>query len=232
MRKIRFTVFRYFFLFAVQKLYEYVTYILFPPYCTHCKRFLSHRMVFCDECYSQIHPIASFPLHVTKKWIVQVMAVADYKKPIKQLILAKGWSDRVASYQLGQLIWERTALHTSQFDYLVPIPLHWRRFAWRGYNQAHEIAQYLAYKSGKNVVPLLKRIKPTKFQSHCTGKGRTENVNAAFQLCIKNKEKFAGKHIVLVDDLMTTGATLKAATHELIKLKPASITAVVACRVI
>jgi len=209
-----------------------VTYVIFPPYCVQCKQFLLHRDVFCGDCISKLHYIATVPLRVTKKWTVSVMAVTAYRQPLKRLILSKGWSDRIASYQLGQVIWERTSLCNLHVDYFVPIPLYWRRFAWRGYNQAHEIAHYLAQKSGKRVAPILKRVKHTKFQSSCSGQGRVENVKDVFRLCAKSKDRVAGKHIILVDDLMTTGATLKAVARELIKLKPASITAVVACRVV
>lgn len=219
-------------IFLLQKLYKYLTYILFPPYCVQCKKFLSTRSVFCEECYTQIHPIASYPLSVTKKWTISVMAVSAYQEPIKRLILAKGWSNRIASYQIGQLIWEETALHSHNFDYLIPIPLHWSRFSWRGYNQAEEIAKYLECKSGKKIISALKRVKYTTFQSSCNREKRAENVKDVFTIRLKNKKQFVDKHLMLVDDLMTTGATLKSATKELIKLKPASITAVVACRVV
>ncbi|TET06470.1 ComF family protein [Candidatus Dependentiae bacterium] len=215
-----------------RKLYEYGTYIIFPPYCAQCKKFLTQRAVFCDACFAHVDPIVSFPLCITQKWTIPVFAVSVYRNPIKRLILAKGWSNRVASYQLGQLIWERTALRNRQFDYIVPIPLHWRRFAWRGYNQSEEIACYLSRKSGKKIVSVLKRVKHTKFQSRCSGKNRHANVADVFQVYVKDRAQFVGKHLVLVDDLMTTGATLKAATRELIKLKLASVTAVVACRVV
>lgn len=219
-------------IFCLHKIYDVIIYVIFPPYCAQCKRFLSCRDVFCADCFLKLHPIATIPLHITKKWTVPVIAVTAYRQPLKRLILAKGWSERIASYQLGQVIWERTPLHNLNVDYFVPIPLHWRRFAWRGYNQADEIAHYLAQKSGKKVASILKRFKHTKFQSGCSGQERLENVKDVFRLCVRNQDHFTGKHIILVDDLMTTGATLKAGARELIKLKPASITAVVACRVV
>ena len=215
-----------------KKIYSFVTYIFFPPFCAQCKIFLKSRDVFCPDCWQQVDSIATIPLSVTKKWIVPVFAASHYQKPLKRLILAKGWSDRAACYQLGQVVWQKTDLKNIDFDYLVPIPLHWRRYAKRGYNQAEEIASYLSCKSSKKITPVLKRVKATKFQSSCTREKRQQNVSDSFKLCVSDKEKYKNKHFVIVDDLMTTGATLKAAVKELSKLKPASIRAVVVCRVV
>lgn len=213
------------------KLYDFVAFAVYPPYCVQCRKFLGKRSVFCDDCMLSIQPIVTVPLHVTKKWIVPVIAVSAYKEPLKRLILAKGRSDYVAAYHLGQLIWERTSICNATIDYIVPIPLYWRRYARRGYNQAEQIAQFLAKKSGGLVSKKLKRMKNTKFQSQCNGKERASNVRDSFSLFVKGKNQFKNKHILLVDDLMTTGSTLSSAVRELIKSNPASITAVVACRV-
>jgi len=216
----------------LKDLYVLLSYIVYPPFCAQCRKFLKKRDVFCAECRLQIHPIASYPLHVTKKWTVPVLAVSDYTDPLKKMILSKGWSDRNSSNQLGQIIWEQTHVCNLEFDYVVPVPLHWRRYAWRGYNQAEEIAHVIAHKSGKKVVNILKRVKHTKFQCSCTGEGRAHNVLNSIQLSVSDKNRYAGKRFIIVDDLMTTGATLNVAVREIIKLKPASICAVVACRVL
>jgi len=212
--------------------YTFATNLVYPPTCAACKKWLPRRTVFCPVCYAQIQPIASLPLHLTKKWTIPVLAIADYRAPIKQLILAKSWSNIAATRQLAELIWYETTLRYHPFDHLVPIPLHWTRYARRGYNQAHEIAHYLSRKSGTSVSNLLKRHRYTPFQSSCSKEGRSENVRGAFALTDASAKLYTGKNLVLVDDLMTTGATLTAAARELTKLKPASITAVVACRVI
>ena len=216
----------------LKKIYFLITYIFFPPFCAQCKIFLKNRDVFCKDCWSEVQPIATLTFPVTKKWQVPIFAVSDYQKPLKRLILSKGWSDRAACYQLGQVVWQKTDLKNIDFDYLIPIPLHWRRYAKRGYNQAEEIASYLSRKSGKNIALVLKRVKATKFQSSCTREKREQNVCDSFKLCVSDKEKYKNKHFIIVDDLMTTGFTLKAAVKELSKLNPASIRAVVVCRVV
>lgn len=219
-------------LFLLYKLYDFAIYIIYPPYCAYCKKFLDARTVFCEECITQIKPIVTTCLSVTKKWRIPVIALSAYKKPLSKLILAKGQSDRTAAYQLGQLLWERTSVRRLTIDYIIPIPLHWSRYARRGYNQSSQIANYLAQRSGSTVYNVLKRVRNTKFQSRCNGHERFSNVSGAFCLQGRNMSIFHDKHIMLVDDLMTTGSTSCAAVRELIKLRPASITVVVACKVI
>jgi len=217
---------------VIKQLCNYVVNLIAPPYCAYCRDFLKIESVFCNSCHKKIIPVVSISLQITKTKAIKVFAVSDYKEPIKPLILAKGWSNIVASKQLGQLIWQLTYFNNIPCDVLVPIPLHWMRFSWRGYNQAYEIAKELSKKSGKPVEQLLKRTKYTAHQSKLKHDKRAENVKNIFAINGSEKNKYQDKHIVLVDDLMTTGATLRAAAKELYKLKPASINTVVACRVV
>jgi len=137
----------------------------------------------------------------------------------------------VSSRQLGQLVWDMTYVKNSHFDFIVPIPLHWTRFARRGFNQSYEMAKVIGKKSGKPVVKLIRRIRITKYQASLSQSMRAENVKKAFILKGKQLNLYQGKHLLLVDDLLTTGSTVMAVARELYKLKPASITVVVACRV-
>ena len=122
-------------------------------------------------------------------------------------------------------------MSTLDFDYIIPIPLHWTRYAKRGYNQAEEMAYIISRHSAKPVAHLLKRSKRTPFQSLLPFEKRTQNVADAFKIISENP-MYVGKKFLIVDDVMTSGATLKAAVKQLRTLKPALITAVVACRVV
>ena len=114
---------------------------------------------------------------------------------------------------------------------IVPIPLHWTRYIARGYNQAFEIASVLALKSKKPVISCLRRVRKTEYQAVLSAEHRKKNIQMAFSV-MKNPEYIEGKHILLVDDLMTTGATLQEATKILLKYKPKKISVVVAARVV
>jgi predicted amidophosphoribosyltransferase len=76
------------------------------------------------------------------------------------------------------------------------------------------------------------RVKNTLFQFELASSLRGSNLKGAFALNCKDKSLYEGKHILLVDDLLTTGSTIREATKVLLQLKPRKITVVVACRVI
>lgn len=206
--------------------------IIAPPFCAYCKKFLSKRMIFCIDCSQMIDPIVSVKIALTKSESMIVMAVSEYKEPLKSLVLAKSWGDIIASKQLAQLIWQNTYFKHMPCDYLVPIPLHWMRYAKRGYNQSQEIAHGLAGYNQSEVANILSRTKNTPFQSSIAYDKRLDNVKKVFALKKIYASMYHNKHIVLVDDLMTTGATLASAAKILLPLKPASISAIVACRVV
>ena len=91
-------------------------------------------------------------------------------------------------------------------DALVPVPLtRWRRFK-RGYNQAEMLAQGMSEVTGLPVVSLLKRTKNRKPQSTLKGEARIKNAEGIYEATIP--DEWRGKRLVLVDDVMTTGATL------------------------
>jgi len=209
----------------------FITSILSPPACAFCYTLLNKQSVLCDVCLNNIDPIVSHTLSVTSRLEVKVYALSAYKNPLKRLILAKQYGNRAVSKQLGNLIWFQSLISYADFDYIVPIPLHWRRYARRGYNQAETMAEEIARLSGKPVANILRRVKATEFQAGLNVKARHENVKEAFALKVAHHD-YKNKKILLVDDLMTTGSTLKQASKTLLTLKPLSIAACVVCRVV
>ena len=202
-----------------------------PPACSYCHVPLQLRAVYCASCEARLEPVVSLVLPVTKTKSVTVFAACAYKNPAKQLVLAKMWSDVIATSHMARLIWERTPLARIACDVLIPVPLHWTRRVKRGFNQSEEIALALSKISKTPVALLLKRVQRTKFQSALSADKRHENVASAFALT-KNAHLYQGKHLVIVDDLFTTGATALAMAKLLYTVKPASISIVVACRVV
>jgi len=213
-------------------LYQIFIDFLSPPCCSYCKEYLDQRVVFCAPCNAKLQSVVTIMMPITATKSIKVFAAASYQEPIKSLIMAKSWSDSIASAHLGQLMWERTDLKSVHFDFLIPVPLHWTRRTKRGFNQAQEIAAMIAKKSGTTVAPIVKRSKRTPFQSVLKPTQRLANVADAFTLKKVDAALYKDKHLVIVDDLLTTGATVRAVAKVLCELKPASITVVVASRVI
>ncbi|WP_372846135.1 ComF family protein [Pontiella sp.] len=100
------------------------------------------------------------------------------------------------------------------FDLIVPVPLYHVRRRARGYNQSAVLAQELAKRIGCQTIPsMLRRIRPTATQTNLTAPMRLSNVHNAFQ---SRREKWlAGRRVLLVDDVMTTGATVNACAKAL-----------------
>jgi len=203
-----------------------------PCICAYCKKFLSTTDIFCDECKNKIFRVVSKKIDITPSVCVTVFAISDYKDPLRKLILAKSWSDSLSSYQMGHMLWEMLPLQQLDCDIVVPIPLHWTRYAWRGFNQAHEIARVISKKKNISLSHVLKRTKKTEYQSALASALRGPNLKSAFTLNDAYVKNCADKHILLIDDLMTTGSTVRAAAKTLLAAKPRKITVAVVCRVI
>jgi ComF family protein len=88
------------------------------------------------------------------------------------------------------------------FDATVPVPLYWRRRLQRGFNQAELLARGLSRRTGIPVVKALGRVRPTPTQAGLSNSARRQNVAKAFR-----SRSVQGKRILLIDDVMTTGAT-------------------------
>lgn len=109
-------------------------------------------------------------------------------------------------------------------DIIIPVPLHVTRFAERGYNQSELLAKSLAKRFGKILDPnSLRRIKPTPSQTGLNILQREENVRGAFKLTRSGYSKLKGKRILIVDDVITTGATMASIGRELIEAEPKEV---------
>jgi len=105
-----------------------------------------------------------------------------------------------------------------KFDYLVPVPLHFYRENWRGFNQAEEIALVVGKKMKVEVLNALTRKRKTKQQSLILDrKEREKNVKKAFTIRKEIGKRLKGKKILLVDDVFTSGADMRECTRVLKK---------------
>jgi ComF family protein len=143
---------------------------------------------------------------------------------LRELVLGFKFGGRLGQGRLlaGFLAeaWQRAAarpgpggMDAGRPDCLVPVPLHPRRLAWRGFNQSLELARFLGREMGRPVcVRGLARVRYTTPQSQLPGSQRLTNLVGAFAA---DRELVADRHVLLIDDVMTTGATVDTAARAL-----------------
>jgi ComF family protein len=131
-----------------------------------------------------------------------------YDGMLRQLIhLYKYRKVRTLAGPLGDLLL-RALPRDEAFDCVTPVPLHWRKRWQRGFNQADLLARYVAAHTGIPRTRLLRRPRSTASQAGLSNTGRRSNVSAAF-VC-RRPDRAAGRKILLIDDVMTTGSTAAA----------------------
>jgi ComF family protein len=155
------------------------------------------------------------------------VAAASYEAPFDRLVLGLKYGATLAYAPLfaGMLHRLLIARDLDEFDLLMPIPLSRDRLALRGFNQTVEIARPLARRLGKPLdTGAVLRIGRTVPQAALRFDARRRNVRGAFAVVDAHRHRLAGKRIAVVDDVMTTGATLDEFART---LKRAGATAVI-----
>lgn len=202
--------------------------VFFPRYCVVCgKRLCKEEDGLCITCYSLLPRTKMHlsPGNVMEKnfWgrlpIERATAFLFYSKGgdvSKLLYELKYYGNRELGFILGKCMAEE--MKESGFfqgiDAIVPVPLHPKKKRSRGYNQSEVLAKGISSILDIPIVDdVLKRNQNTTTQTHKSRFGRWMNVDEAFECC--NAEKIKGKHILLLDDVVTTGATIVACSDAL-----------------
>jgi ComF family protein len=118
-------------------------------------------------------------------------------------------------------------------DVLVPVPLHWKRGWSRRYNQSGALARVIERQTGvKLSSEALRRVRPTQQQIGLSRKERASNVQGAFKVAADRQSLIHGRRVVLIDDVLTSGATVDACARALLRAKAASVDVLVFARVV
>jgi ComF family protein len=190
--------------------------VILPPICHRCGSPLHDHegtsnlaeksgLFRCDRCRTQTSPLDGR------------CAYAFHAGPLREAIHQLKYEDlRALAVPLGRLMargWDRLRPPNGNVDVIVPIPLHPTRQRQRGYNQAALLARELGSALGLVVAEdVLIRIKATAPQVELDAAGRRANVRNAFRTV---DGRLAGKRVLIVDDVATTGSTLEAAADAL-----------------
>ncbi len=210
---------------------------LFPPRCPVCTAGVTMQGTLCAECWKDMHFITDPMCHrcglpfeygmgpellcgrcmETPPAFTRAVSVCRYDDKSRPQVLAFKFRDRTQLAPLfGEWLARVATPFATQADIIVPVPLHYRRLLMRRYNQAALLALALANLSGLPVLPnTLQRKKPTPAQSGLSRKGREDNLRGAFTVPRPKRSHIKGKAVLLVDDVMTTGATLNACARVL-----------------
>ncbi len=165
--------------------------------------------------------------------ISRTRAACVYDEHSRDLILKLKHADRTDLAPLFARWLSRAAAELLEgADLICPVPLHRRRLLARRYNQAAEIARPLSKSAKAAYAPgLLVRARATPTQGGKSGRGRRENMRNAFAVPKRAVARVAGKRILLVDDVLTTGATAEACARALLRAGAAAVDLAVVARV-
>ena len=156
----------------------------------------------------------------------------DAPQPLRDSLLRfKYERDLRAGKALAALAAQHFPLAAEQYDCLIPVPLHVRRLRWRGFNQSTLLARAVARRTDTPLAPwLLHRIRPTPAQTKLTRTERRANVSGAFQA--EMSAALEDRHVLLVDDVFTSGATVEECAHTLYQNGARSVDVFTLARVI
>ncbi len=178
--------------------------VLPHPFCPTCRTFLNQSMRRCPSCLGQSSLSLNRSLGLFDPYYQTLIHYFKYKRKIS---LGKELGKR-----LGELL--KQDEFSKDYDYLMPVPLHNARERERGYNQSKILAEEI---SELTFLPLLDKVlirkKNTRDQTNLNAEERERNVRGAF--VVRDNIELKGKKIILVDDVMTTGATLKECSRVL-----------------
>src|SRR3954463_9435548 len=161
-------------------------------------------------------------------------AAVRYDDVARTLVHALKYQDRTdLAPAMGRWMARAGRELLAEADVLVPVPLHWRRGWSRRYNQSGALARVIERHSGVRVISnALRRIRPTAQQIGLSRAQRAANVQGAFRVAPEQSHQIAGRRVVLVDDVLTSGATTDACARALLRAKAAQVDVLVFARVV
>jgi ComF family protein len=238
---------------AMRAVFGLAVDVALPQLCASCREPVGSDGL-CPACWSRISFIAPpycerlgipFP-YDPGPGVLSMEAIADppaYRRArvavrfddvARALVHALKYGDRLdLAPMMGR--WMATAGRslTAEADALIPVPLHWRRYWARRFNQSALLAEAIGKASGVPVVlGALKRVKATPQQVGLSQSARALNVQGAFRVSPAGKAAVAGRRLILVDDVITTGATLDACARALLRAGAADVSALAFARVV
>ncbi len=211
---------------------------LLPPLCQMCAEPVGEPATLCPRCWKKIRFISApfcarcgmpfdFPVEegtlcgpclADPPPYATARAVLLYDEDSRKIILGFKHGDRTyAAKALAAWMHRASGPLLAEAGALIPVPLHRARLFQRRYNQSALLAQEIGLLAGKPVMlHALRRIRETESQGHMKRKERRKNVSGAFDVAKKYQSGIRGKTVLLIDDVLTTGATVEECSRVLL----------------
>ncbi len=239
---------------AARAIFRAVLDTALPPLCPSCREPLGDGAGLCASCWSQLSLIE--PPYCARLGIPftydpgpgllsmeamahppaydRARAAVRYDEVARRLVLAFKFADRLDfAPMMGRWMARAGSELLTDADALMPVPLHWRRLWARRFNQAAALCGAISQISGVPVLhDVLKRVRATPQQVGLSKAQRTDNVQGAFRVPDADKAAVAGRRIVLVDDVLTSGATVDTCARALLRAGAAHVDVLVFARVV
>jgi ComF family protein len=237
---------------AVHSALRRVLDLALPPLCAACREPVEGRGL-CPACWSKLSFITrpycerlGTPfVYDPGPGILSMEAIADppaynraraavrFDEISRALVHALKYGDRLdLAPMMGRWIGQAGRELLAEADALVPVPLHWRRLWARRFNQSAMLAAAVSRQTGVPIAAgALKRVKPTAQQVGLSRTERAANVQGAFRVPGDGKAGVTGRRLVLIDDVLTSGATVDGCARALLRAGAANVDVLVFARV-
>jgi len=209
--------------------------VFFPSHCISCQNIIRRNSLFCHDCFIKLQfitepkcKICSYPFEIEipdmsslcgkclikKPSFDKLVTIFSYNHIIRKAITSLKYHDQTfLSKKLAILLKEKAKNEIDNCDIIAAIPLHLNRLRKRKFNQASIIAKNLS--KNKFIPDLIWRVKDTTPQVSLRKKQRKSNLKRAFLVNKKYRTFLKNKKILLIDDVITTGATIENCAREL-----------------
>lgn len=222
-------------------MFRRLIHLLFPQQCLHCQKIVEQKFL-CDDCFKTIRFTDDHLYPTSCQCYMRLSGELNIKMGMSMCFFSKDTAIQSLMHCLkyerkpkigtwmGRMYGEKLLNYhfEKDFDLIIPIPLHEDRLRSRGYNQSGMFAKGVSEVLDITVEEkVIVRTKNTMSQTTKPRAERFENVKGAFAVVVPDKIK--DKNILLVDDTITTGATLISCGKEILKCQPKSLSVITIC---